>query len=302
MGFLSRKCDYYRIDNYYTGNQDCKPGFQRYLLRHSVETEDIFHQNCYGCGFLWLDTCCENTYVDSGRRNLYLHICYRNITSNGAMLGDEDTQFMHAFGGSFTSKKVNPVTDSFACPDSFSEVAAYDDVKVCLAEKIPAHMKTIPRYGGMFSCEKGNIATESGAHACPKGYSVYVISAIDGDCLINVCLKFETFEEQRSFPVIVLPPFFDIGLVNRTDGVNESLASGEITGRMKQLHSKSSSAPATSSKKSKHLTIGLSVGAAVVGIVAVATVGVTQLKKYRKRRQTKNSSDSNHVDLSVITT
>ena len=121
------------------------------------------------------------------------------------------------------------------------------------------------------------------------------------NCLINVCLKFETFEEQRSFPVIVLPPFFDIGLVNRTDGVNESLASGEITGRMKQLHSKSSSAPATSSKKSKHLTIGLSVGAAVVGIVAVATVGVTQLKKYRKRRQTKNSTDSSNVDLSVIT-
>ena len=250
---------------------------------------------------MWLGTCCDNIVVGSGQRELYLYACYRNITSNVDMLGEEDTEFMHVFGGSFTSKKVNPITESFTCPDSFSEVVAFDDVKVCLAEKIPTHMKTIPRYGGMFSCDNGNIATEEGAKACPKGYSVYVVSAIDGDCLINVCLKFETFEEQRAFPVVVLPPFFDIGLINRTDGVNESLASGAATGRMKQLHSKSSGSPATSSKKSQHLTIGLSVGAAVVGIVAVATVGVTQLKKYRKRRQTKNSTESSNVDLSVIT-
>lgn len=216
------------------------------------------------------------------------------------MLGEEDTHFMHVFGGSFTSTKVNPITGSFACPETFSEVAAFDDVKVCLTEKIPAHMKNIPLYGGMFSCDNGNIATESGAKACPKGYSVYVVSAIDGDCLINVCLKFETFEEQRTFPAIVLPPFFDIGLINRTNGMNETLESGEIAARMK-VHSKSSSS-STSSKKSKHLTIGLSVGAAVVGLVAVATVGITQLKKYRKRRQTTESIDSNQADLSVIST
>lgn len=238
--------------------------------------------------------------MGTGQRELYLYSCYRNITSNGAILGEEDTEVMHVFGGSFTSKKVNPITDSFSCPDGFSEVNAFDDLKVCLAEKIPTHEKTIPHYGGMFSCDHGNIATESGAKACPKGYSVYVMNAIDGDCLINVCLKFETFEDKRIFPTIVLPPFCDMELMNRTNGMNETMANGEMTGRSGQ---RSESSPAsTSSKTPQRVVIGLSIGAAVVGIVAVAGVGLTQLKKYRQRRQAQKSTDSSNADLAVIST
>ena len=208
---------------------------------------------------------------------------------------------MHVYGGSFTSKKVNPVTDSFTCPTGFSEVDTFDDLKVCLAEKIQAHMRTLPRYGGMFSCDFGNVATNTGAKACPTGYSVYVMNTIDGDCLINVCLKFETFEEKRNFPVVVLPPFFDIELVNRTIGINETVGSGEISGRMNN-HLKSSPS-SSSSGKSHHVAIGLSVGAVVVGIVAAAGVGVAQVRKYRKRRQAaKSSTDSSNIDLAVITT
>jgi len=203
---------------------------------------------------------------------------------------------MHVYGGSFTSKKANPVTDSFSCPTGFSEVNALDDMKVCLAEKIETRMQTLPRYGGMFSCDYGNIATDTGAKACPAGYSVYVMGAIDGDCLLNVCLKFEAFDQIRNFPVVVLPPFFDIELVNRTVEINETIASGEITGRIKN---NPKSAP--SSGKSNQVEIGLSIGAIFIGVIAIAAVGISQVKKYRKRHAD-NQDDSKNMDLAVITT
>jgi hypothetical protein len=86
----------------------------------------------------------------------------------------------------------------------------------------------------MFPYDYGNIARETGGKTCPIGYSVYVMGAIDGDCLLNVCLKFETFNEIRNFPMVVLPPFFDIELVNRTREINETMGNGEII--LDQLH------------------------------------------------------------------
>jgi hypothetical protein len=204
---------------------------------------------------------------------------------------------MHVYGGSFTTKKVNPVTDSFTCPTGFSEANGIDDMKICLAEKIETHMNSLPYYGGMFSCDYGNIAHDIGAKACPAGYSVYVMGAIDGDCLLNVCLKFETFDDIRNFPVVVLPPFFDIELVNRTGEINETMENGEIAGRM-QNNPRSVS----SSGKSHNVEIGLSVGAIFVGIVAIAAVGVTQVRKYRKRRANNHTDPNNNMDLAVITT
>ena len=295
--FCFRKCDSYRINNYYTGNDQCKPGFSKYLIHQSVQTEETFRQECYGCGFLWLSTCCDNILTGTGQRELYLYNCYKNITQNAAVFGEEDTDSMHVYGGSFTAKKVNPITDSFTCPEGFSEVDTLDDMKVCMAEKILAHSKTFPRYGGMFSCEYGNIATHTGAKACPTGYSVYVMGAIDGDCLISVCLKFDAFETTRSFPIIVLPPFFDIELINRTSQINGSMGSGDMAGTMKNLPQSTST-----SGKSRKVTIGLSVGAISVGVLAVAAVGISQVRRYRQRRRANKPTDTNNVDLAVIQT
>ena len=298
FSFVFRKCDSYRINNFYTGNDQCKPGFDKYLIHKSVQIEQTFQQNCYGCGFFWLSTCCDNIPIGTGQRESYLYSCYRNITQNGAALGEEDTVLMHVYGGSYTSKKSNPVTDAFTCPEGFSAATGLDDLIVCLAEKIEPQSNTLPRFGGMFSCDYGNIATETGVKGCPTGYSVYVMAALDGDCLINVCLKFETFDEVRNFPVVVLPPFFDLELVNRTTEINETIEA--VASRMKNQPKSGSSSSLLG--KSQKIGIGLSVGAIVVGIVTVTAVGITRVKKYRKRQQANNSNDSSNTDLAVITT
>ena len=215
-------------------------------------------------------------------------------------MGEEDTVYMHVFGGSFSSKKSNPVTDAFTCPDGFSSVAGPDDLTVCLAEKIQPQSTAMPRFGGMFSCDNGNIATETGVKGCPTGYSVYVMTALDGDCLINVCLKFESFGDVRNFPVVVLPPFFDLEPVNRTTETNETAAAGGAEGRMRKQGKSGSTS--SSLGKSQKIGIGLSVGAIVVGLVAATAVGITKVKKHRKRQQANKSNDSSNTELAVIST
>ncbi len=111
-----RKCDSYRIDNFYTGNNQCKSGFEKYLLHKSIQIEQIFRQDCYGCGFFWLSTCCDNIPIGTGQRELNLYNCNQNITQNSLSSSANDADLMHVYGGSFTSKKVNPVTNSFSCP------------------------------------------------------------------------------------------------------------------------------------------------------------------------------------------
>jgi hypothetical protein len=106
---------------------------------------------------------------------------------------------------------------------------------------------------------------------CSTGYSVYVMGAIDGDCLLNVCLKFETFHEIRNFPVVVLSPFFDIELINGSAEINETVDSGVITIRMIN-NFKTAKAASLSSSKSHQVELGLSIGAIFIGVFGIATV------------------------------
>lgn len=248
-----------------------------------------------------MSSCCDNILVDAGQPELQLYSCYKNITQNQA-LGAHDTDLMHVYGGSFTAKKVNPVTEAYSCPKGFLETNGFDDLKVCLAEKIETHAKNLPSYGGMFSCDYGNVATELGAKECPAGYSVYVMAAVGGDCLINVCLKFDTYDNVRNFPDIVLPPFFDLQAGTRTVEGNETASAGEISGRMG--HQQKGNNDGSSSRKSYQVKLGLSIGAVVVGVTAIATVGIFQLKKYRKRRAEKanDAAAENTIDVAVINT
>ncbi|CAF3884762.1 unnamed protein product, partial [Rotaria sp. Silwood1] len=93
-----------------------------------------------------------------------------------------DTNYV--FGGSFTSTKTNPVTSSPKCPtNEFKEIKITDDLIICLAERV-ANTDNLPNYGGIYSCEQGNIALNASKQECLPGYSVYVMGAIEGNCLL----------------------------------------------------------------------------------------------------------------------
>ncbi|CAF1414982.1 unnamed protein product [Adineta ricciae] len=219
---MSSHCYYLRQNNYYTGNDQCVYGFNKYLLHTSSQYQSLYRQNCWKCGFLWLKTCCEDVYVGQGRRELYLYVCNRNATQRSGSYSSIDVQSTYLFGGSYASQKVNPVTNAFTCPDSLFVAYDINGIRVCLAERTPTSRKDLPRYGGMYSCQYGNMATRTHVKGCSEGYSAYAIGSIDGNCALEVCLKFETTSDQRELPSVALPPFFSIDTIYSQVGANET--------------------------------------------------------------------------------
>jgi len=219
-----RKCNSFQINNYYTGNDECKYDFTKYLLYSTIQSEPIYTQNCRKCGFLWLKKCCERVYVAEGQRSLNLYACNRNNTV--------EIQSTYVFGGSYTTQKVNPVTNAFTCPIGFTTAYKFDDITICLAERITTSTKHLPRYGGIYSCQYGNIATGSFTKACTEGFSSYAMGTIDGTCFLDVCLKFEKPDSIRSLPAVALPPFFKIDTTHAILNTNQTNENITVSARM----------------------------------------------------------------------
>jgi hypothetical protein len=220
------------MNNYYTGNDQCKYEFNKYLLHTSLQYESLYRQECHSCGFLWLKKCCNNVYVGQGQRELNLYGCNRNVSQQSASYNSEIIRSTYVFGGSYTTQKVNPVTNSFACPQGLSEAYNLDGIKLCLAERVTTDIEALPRYGGIYSCQQGNIATRLRAQACSEGYSSYAMGTIDGNCFLEVCLKFEKLNDRRELPTVALPPFFSIDTVYSTFAANETTGNDTVSSRM----------------------------------------------------------------------
>jgi hypothetical protein len=220
------------MNNYYTGNDQCKYDFNKYLLHTSIQYESLYQENCHKCGFLWLSDCCENVYIGQGRRELNLYGCNRNVSQQLDSYDSASIQSTYVFGGSYTTKKVNPVINAFDCPQGLSKAYHLDDITVCLAERITSNPKTLPRYGGIYSCQYGNIATRSRAKECSEGYSSYAMGTIDGDCFLDVCLKFEKLDDLRGLPAVAIPPFFQIDTAYAIVDTNETTENDTISDRM----------------------------------------------------------------------
>jgi hypothetical protein len=229
---MPQKCNNLRMNNYYTGIDQCKYGFDKYLLHTSIQYESLYQQYCTGCGFLWSSTCCDNVYVGQGRRELNLYGCNRNVSQQLGLSDSANIESTYVFGGSYTTKKVNQVTNAFRCPQGLSEADDLNGIKICLAERITSNPKILPRYGGIYSCQYGNIATRSRTKECSEGYSSYAMGTIDGNCFLDVCLKFDKLDDMRGLPAIALPPFFQIDTAYVIVDTNETTGNDTISSRM----------------------------------------------------------------------
>jgi hypothetical protein len=276
------------LNNFYTNTENCASGFTKYLLHQTVQFENKFNRECKSCGFLSLSHCCNDVAVGIGQRDLTLYTCYsqvhdvsipdRSSTTTyrpNHALSDLKTNENYVYGGSFTSKKFNPVTNAHSCPDEqFQKVNVLDDITLCLAERITnTENLNLPHFGGMFSCNQGNMATDSNNKKCLSGYSSYVMGAIEGDCLLYVCLDFQQFEGIRQLPSIVLPPFFSIDIKNQTD---PSLNSTNTNLTQTQTQT---TTPSTF--KDNPAQLGLSITAFVIGLITITIITYFIVKKKR---------------------
>ena len=269
--FIFRKCSYYRVNNFYTNGESCPVSFDRYLLHNSTQYEQTFYERCKSCGFLWLDTCCKQYPLGIGQRDTVLYTCNKsNKLKTSLDVLKVDSTFV--YGGSFTSKSVNPLTGSATCPQMFSPVGINDQINVCFTKRT-IDTKEFPFFGGFYSCTEGNAELDSNEQKCPEGYSTYVMGIIDTDCLLYVCLKFRNFD-HGNLPPIALPPFFEIDLGNQTETVDSDTGNsldGTTTTRAK-----------TDTGSDKKVTIGISIAALVVSLLGVLAFIVFLINKRQR--------------------
>jgi hypothetical protein len=213
-----------------------------------------------------LSKCCENVYIGEGRRDLNLYGCNRNVSQQLGSYDSASIQSTYVFGGSYTEKKVNPVNNNFDCPQGLSKADDIGGITVCLAERFTSNPKILPRYGGIYSCQYGNIAIRSRAKGCSEGYSSYAMGTIDGDCFLDVCLKFEKLDDLRGLPVVAIPPFFQIDTAYAIVDTNETTENDTISGRM--ISSRHFIGVHTSSAlQSNHIKFGSVIAALCVGMI-----------------------------------
>jgi hypothetical protein len=249
-------------------------------LRESIQTENIFRRECRSCGFLWLKKCCKDVVSGTGERKLSFYGCNNKQIQLRSSDGTLRIAQNYVYGGSFTKDKVNPVTGFQGCRnDYFRQVPVINDLTVCLAERVP-DTDDLPHYGGIYSCDQENIALAAGKKECSHGYSAYVMVAIEENCLLSVCLKFEKFSDIRELPSIVLPPFFSIPLPNET------------------IHYEASDFPQTDAVTttshtpiSNELTLGLSIGGVCIGILVAVLVTFFLIQNKRQQRQINQRND-----------
>lgn len=188
-------CDSLKLFNFHTNTQYCPLGFTQSLLHTTRRTQRYERTESYGCGFLWLSTCYRTIWIGTATATARLYSCTR--VSTGL------TQY--SFGGSFTSSKINLVTNDRTCPARYQAVHIVNDINVCLTQQI-FDLNYLPKFGGFFSCQTN---PSPNSDACPKGFSAQVMGVIENDCILHICLQMKT-QDVRSLPAISLPPYFNI--------------------------------------------------------------------------------------------
>ncbi|XP_037049520.1 macrophage-expressed gene 1 protein-like [Bradysia coprophila] len=200
------------VTNFLTGEATCPENFTPVFLNEKKfsATREQCWQDCYCFLFCFCDTNCETINIDYGYETYW---CAANVypvpEKSGLM-----------FGGVFTSTAINPVTGSKNCPPNFSEVSILQDLTVCASNDYEFGYKYSIPFGGFFSCRAGNplasisLSNEKNAKllltaskaTCGDGYSQHA-AAIDNDCLINYCVKANSFGFGQNEIPIQLPPF-----------------------------------------------------------------------------------------------
>ena len=104
------------------------------------------------------------------------------------------------------------------------------------------------------------------------------MGAIDTECLLYVCLKFRNFNDLTQYPSVVLPPFFEIDIRNQTVETESGIS----------RHSEDTVPSKSTNRNTEKATLGISITALVVTLVAITVVIIIRMKKNRQRRAANN--------------
>lgn len=207
-----------------TGAFSCPLNYQSVELTSGTITKGFSRYECQRkCHSCWLvATCCHNDcgnvyYSSAGTYNAYWCAATTPVKQDSGFL----------FGGLYTSRVGNPLTNTQSCPEHFLPLHLGQDLTVCVSDDYELGFRFSMPFSGFFSCSAGNplalpssSATKSNTkllqfvvnsgpsawpHRCPSGYSQH-LAVVDQGCEVEYCVKTNAFKHVASTP-IRRPPF-----------------------------------------------------------------------------------------------
>lgn len=200
-------CQKLEQKNPLTGEFSCPSGYSPVHLLSQIYEEGYNGLECHRkCTLLvFCKTVCEDVFrVAKAEFRAFWCAASGQVPENSGLL----------FGGLFSGKSINPLTNAQSCPAGYVPLRLFESLRVCASQDYELGYRFSVPFGGFFSCAVGNplvdsaISKDLGAPAlkkCPGGFSQHLALISDG-CLVSYCVKSGLFT-GGSLPPVRLPPF-----------------------------------------------------------------------------------------------
>ncbi|XP_069888353.1 macrophage-expressed gene 1 protein [Dipodomys merriami] len=200
-------CQNLEQKNPLTGNFSCPSGYYAVHLLSQIHEEGYNHLDCRRkCTlYIFCKTVCEDVFrVAKAEFRAFWCAAHGQVSENSGLL----------FGGLYSSKSMNPLTDAQSCPAGYIPLSLFESLKVCASQDYELGYKFSVPFGGFFSCAVGNplvnsaISRDLGVPSlqkCPGGFSQHLALISDG-CQVSYCVKAGVFTSGL-LPPARLPPY-----------------------------------------------------------------------------------------------
>ncbi|XP_043337408.1 macrophage-expressed gene 1 protein [Cervus canadensis] len=200
-------CQNLEQKNPLTGRVSCPSGYSPVQLLTQTHEEGYNHLECSRkCTlYIFCKTVCEDVFrVARAEFRVFWCAASGQVPENSGLL----------FGGLFSSKSINPLTNAQSCPAGYFQLRLFENLKVCASQDYELGYRFSVPFGGFFSCAVGNPLVDSATskdlgapslRKCPGGFSQHLALISDG-CQVSYCVKAGLFT-GGSLPPVRLPPY-----------------------------------------------------------------------------------------------
>ncbi|XP_053417788.1 macrophage-expressed gene 1 protein [Nycticebus coucang] len=200
-------CQKLEQKNPLTGDFSCPSGYSSVRLLSQTHEETYNHLQCQKSCTLWIfcKENCENRFeVAKAEFRAFWCVANGQVSENSGLL----------FGGLFSSKSINPMTNAQSCPAGYVPLRLFETLQVCVSLDFELGNRFSVPFGGFFSCTVGNPLTDSNTSrdletqsrkGCPQGFSQHLALISDG-CQVSYCVKAGLFTGGSLHPAR-LPPY-----------------------------------------------------------------------------------------------
>lgn len=289
-------CQNLEQKNPLTGDFSCPSGYSPVHLLSQTHEEGYNHLECRRkCTLLiFCKTVCEDVFrVAKAEFRAFWCAASDQMPENSGLL----------FGGLFSSKSINPLTNAQSCPAGYFPLRLFENLKVCASQDYELGYRFSVPFGGFFSCAVGNplvnpaVSKDLRAPSlkkCPGGFSQHLALISDG-CQVSYCVKAGLFTggalPPARLPPYTRPPLMSQAATNTVIVTNSETASSWI--KDPQTHQWRLGEPLELRRAMRVIRgdgSGLSGGAAAGVTVGVTTVlaaaialAIYGTRKYKKR-------------------